>query len=42
MIRGEWVVLVEEAIPRKESMKAYGKMPEVLQTNGHRVQEGVV
>lgn len=46
MIRREWVVSVEGAVlatvPRKESMKACGKMPKTLQANGHRVQEGVV
>lgn len=43
LIRGEWVVSVRGAtVARKESMKACGKMAEMLQTKGHRVQEGVV
>lgn len=45
MIR-EWVVSVEgvalAAVPRKEAMRACGKMPGTLQTNGRGVQEGVV
>lgn len=44
LIRGEWVVpvrgMVLEAVARKESMKACGKMAEMLQTNGHGYKRG--
>lgn len=46
LIREEWVVSGEGkvivTVPGKEAMRVCGKMAEMLQTNGHRVQKGVV